>query len=244
MPFSRVGPSLGRGKSTTWKEAAMRNRVATAALAALAALALSGIAYATIPDDNGVIHGCYAKSGGSLRVIDAGVTNCSKSETSLNWNVKGATGPVGPQGAQGAQGAQGPQGPAGPQGPQGPQGAQGPSGFSHGYFASADNVAVAQEPAYSNQVSAIVPDGTYVITAEVAFEDGVDEPNGNCKLVVNGTKVQGSEVALKLGSANETLVDAETLSNGTNTIEVDCNLTDNTAVGSGHLALVKVDALN
>jgi hypothetical protein len=222
----------------------MSNRVAVIGLAVLAMLAVTGIAYATIPDDNGVIHGCYAKSGGALRVIDAGVTNCTKSETSLNWNVKGATGPVGPQGPQGAQGLQGPQGPAGPQGPQGPQGAQGPSGLSHGYFASADNVAVAQLPAYSNQVSTIVPAGTYAITAEVAFEDGTDEPNGFCKLVVNGTKVQGAEVALKVGVGSETFVDAETLSNGSNTIEVDCQLTDNTTVGSGHLSLVKVDALN
>jgi hypothetical protein len=214
------------------------------ALVVAGALAAAGAAYSTIPDSNGVIHGCYGKSGGGLRVIDNTVTNCAKTETSLNWNVAGATGPAGPQGAQGGQGPQGPAGPQGPQGSQGPQGAQGPSGVSHGYFASADNVAVAQIPAYSNQVSTIVPDGTYAITAQVAFEDGVNEPNGGCKLLVNGIKVQGAEVALKTGSGNETFVDAEPLSNGSNTIEVDCSLTDNTAVGSGHLSLVKVDALN
>jgi hypothetical protein len=222
----------------------MRNRVAVIGLAVLAMLAVSGIAYATIPDDNGVIHGCYAKSGGALRVIDAGVTNCSKSETSLNWNVKGATGPVGPQGAQGPQGPQGPPGPAGPQGPQGLQGAQGPSGLSHAYFASANNVPVAEFPASSNQVSKIVPDGTYVITAQVHFDDGTNEPGGFCNLLVNGSKVQGATVALKFGVGSETFVDAESLSNGNNTIEVDCGMDDNTAVASGHLSLVKVDALN
>jgi hypothetical protein len=33
-------------------------------------LAAAGIAYASIPDANGVIHGCYSKDNGSLRAID------------------------------------------------------------------------------------------------------------------------------------------------------------------------------
>lgn len=53
-----------------------------------------GIAYAAIPS-GGVINGCYQKSSGALRVIDAGTT-CKKGETSLDWNVEGATGAVGP----------------------------------------------------------------------------------------------------------------------------------------------------
>jgi hypothetical protein len=66
------------------------------------ALASAGITYAAIPD-NGVIHGCYAKNTGALRVIDTAQT-CTSKETLLNWNQ---TGPVGPQG------------PAGPPGPAG-----------------------------------------------------------------------------------------------------------------------------
>jgi hypothetical protein len=79
----------------------------------MAAAAVAGAAYATIPDGGGVIHGCYQKSGGSLRVIDASVTGCSSKETSLNWNVQGLQGPAGVQGQQGAQGPAGPPGPAG-----------------------------------------------------------------------------------------------------------------------------------
>ena len=71
---------------------------------------VAGVAYATIPDASGVIHACYSKSGGSLRVIDASVTTCKSGETSLSWSVQGIPGP------------QGPQGPAGPQGPQGEPG--------------------------------------------------------------------------------------------------------------------------
>ncbi len=61
----------------------MRRAMIVAVLFALATLA-TGIAYATIPESGGTIHGCYAKSGGSLPVIDAGVTNCKSGETSLD----------------------------------------------------------------------------------------------------------------------------------------------------------------
>jgi hypothetical protein len=81
------------------------------------ALVAGGVAYATIPDGSGVIHGCYAAKDGSLRVIDSGSgQSCDpKKESPLDWNV---------------QGAQGPAGPTGPVGPQGPQGDQGPAGIS------------------------------------------------------------------------------------------------------------------
>ena len=79
-------------------------RPAVVALAIVGTLVVAGgIAYATIPDSSGVIHGCYQKNQGTLRVIDAGTAQtCSSSETALNWSQ---TGP---------QGAQGPPGPTGP----------------------------------------------------------------------------------------------------------------------------------
>jgi hypothetical protein len=96
---------------------------------ALVAMALAGgVAYATIPDDTGVIHGCYAKSRGALRVIDGSVTNCKAGETSLNWNQAGQQGPPGVQGPKGDKGDPGPQGPKGDTGAAGPQGAKGDTG--------------------------------------------------------------------------------------------------------------------
>ncbi len=74
---------------------------------------LSVIAYASIPDAGGVVHGCYKKSGGSLRVIDDTTATCDNNETPIQWSQSG------PQGPQGPQGSQGPQGPAGPAGPGG-----------------------------------------------------------------------------------------------------------------------------
>jgi hypothetical protein len=101
----------------------------TAGLVVAAAASLAaGAAYATIPAGDGVIHSCYSKSGGALRVVDASVTNCKLGETSLNWDQHGQPGPQGPQGPAGPQGEQGPAGPQGEQGPAGPQGEQGPPG--------------------------------------------------------------------------------------------------------------------
>lgn len=99
-----------------------RRKILVGIAAAAVGLAVAGgVAYATIPSNN-VIDACYTRSGGTLRVIDATVTNCKASETALAWNVQGV------QGATGATGPQGPAGPAGPAGPQGPTGATGPAG--------------------------------------------------------------------------------------------------------------------
>jgi hypothetical protein len=88
---------------------------------AVVAASLAGTAYATIPGGDGVIHACYAKSGGTLRVIDASVTNCKSGETALNWSQQGQPGPKGDPGEPG------------PAGPPGEQGEPGPAGGLAGY---------------------------------------------------------------------------------------------------------------
>lgn len=206
-----------------------------------------GVAYATIPDSSGVIHGCYTKSGGNLSVIDASVKTCPSNATELDWSVQGPEGPMGPAGAQGAQGPVGPAGPQGPQGAQGPAGPAGPSGLSHGYLASSSNMAVGQFPAFSTVGSvASVPPAIYMITAQVALDDALNEPSGECRLAVNGSKVPNSDtpIVLKSGTGNLTLVAAATLTASGSTVEVDCVIGDNTTLANVNLALVTVDALN
>jgi len=81
-----------------------------AALLALS-LVLGGIAYASIPDPSGVIHGCYRTQNpaiGALIVIDDATQTCPSGTVPLNWNQEG------PQGATGAVGPTGPQGSVGP----------------------------------------------------------------------------------------------------------------------------------
>jgi hypothetical protein len=69
-------------------------------------LTASGIAYATIPDTSGVIHGCYVRSTGALKVIDTAKGQvCNSEQQALNWNqagpvgARGETGPRGPSGS-------------------------------------------------------------------------------------------------------------------------------------------------
>lgn len=101
------------------------------AVAFIAGLGAAGaIAFAQIPDSSGVIHACYNKSSGALRVIDpsAGRPCAPTGETALTFNQQGQAGAAGPAGATGSAGAAGPPGAGGPAGSTGAPGARGPKG--------------------------------------------------------------------------------------------------------------------
>ena len=86
---------------------ARRNVVAYLALG-VALGAVGGVAYSSIPDAQGVIHGCYSNTTtGALRVIDSPSDVCRGDETALDWNQQGQPG------LNGHPGAPGPQGPPG-----------------------------------------------------------------------------------------------------------------------------------
>jgi hypothetical protein len=77
-------------------------------------VAFGGGAYAaisSIPGPDGVIHGCYKKKKGNLRVV-AARKKCSHSERALSWNQVGRQGPQGIPGAPGAKGDKGDIGPS------------------------------------------------------------------------------------------------------------------------------------
>jgi hypothetical protein len=83
----------------------MKRLIITAAVAVAVAISGGAIAYASIPDSSGVIHGCYTVKTGALRVIDtAKGQTCATGQHSLNWNQKGAQGPAGPPGPAGVSG--------------------------------------------------------------------------------------------------------------------------------------------
>jgi hypothetical protein len=57
------------------------------ALVVVVGAAVAGIAYASIPDGSGVIHGCYSNKNGALRLIDTGAGGqCSDKETAVSWD--------------------------------------------------------------------------------------------------------------------------------------------------------------
>jgi Collagen triple helix repeat (20 copies) len=96
----------------------------------------AGVAYATIPDGNGVFTACRLNSVGTIRLIDptlpssSPLSHCTSLETQISWNQKGQAGAPGLQGTPGPAGQTGPQGPAGPKGDPGAVGANGPQGVS------------------------------------------------------------------------------------------------------------------
>src|ERR1035437_1905086 len=79
-------------------------------------LVLGGGAYAAtqgIPGSDGVIHGCYQKSKGTLRVVATGKKCQKKSELAIFWSQKGQPGAPGQTGVAGQPGATGAAGAAG-----------------------------------------------------------------------------------------------------------------------------------
>ena len=164
-----------------------------------AALALGSVALGSIPDGNGVIHSCYGKSGGNLRVLDAANATCGGNETGLTWNTtgpvgpqgpkgdKGDTGPAGPTGKDGATGekgdtgATGDTGPAGPAGPQGPKGDKGDkgdtgaAGLSDAYWSrqwTEVDIDYPYDQAPRTTVNYLtLPPGKYIVSGKATFED-------------------------------------------------------------------------
>ena len=67
----------------------MTRKLVPALLGAAAAMLLGSVAWAAIPDQVGVIHACYAKPGGALRVLDSDEDACKAHETELAWSQAG-----------------------------------------------------------------------------------------------------------------------------------------------------------
>lgn len=86
---------------------AVRKRILIGLAIIAVLISFGGVAYASIPGPDGVIHGCRKTTDGSARIIDS-AASCPSGFTAINWNQ---TGPQGPVGATGATGAAGPSGP-------------------------------------------------------------------------------------------------------------------------------------
>lgn len=125
---------------------ARRNVVAYLALGA-ALGAAGGVAYSSIPDSQGVIHGCYDDTTGALRVIDTDASGvCRGGETALDWNQQGQPGPTGHTGVPG---------PAGPPG----------AALTYGKSASGP-VALPSPGQPKTIATLVVPGGSYAIFAK------------------------------------------------------------------------------
>jgi len=105
------GMSLGIFRLRVWHAAAV--------LAVIVAGPFAALAHGSVPDSNGVIHGCRDRITAIARIIDTAKTQCLLTEAPITWNQTGPKGSPGPSGPAGPQGSPGSPGPAGAQGPQG-----------------------------------------------------------------------------------------------------------------------------
>jgi hypothetical protein len=135
------------------------------AFVVVVAIAVAGIAYASIPDANGVIHGCYAKTTGKLRVIDSGGNGCTSGENPLDWSQ---TGPTGTTGSTGATGATGPTGPTGALS----------SAYLDAYEPALEVVPAGNAVVFDSVVNAsgitLGPGGTFTVAASGVYQVTVD----------------------------------------------------------------------
>ena len=74
-----------------------------------------------------VLYACLNTGNGGVRIVGA-TEECRATETRVQWNIVGSTGPQGERGPQGATGAIGPTGPAGATGATGQTGLTGETG--------------------------------------------------------------------------------------------------------------------
>ena len=212
-----------------------RGVVWSAAAAIAVAATAGGIAYASIPDAGGTIHGCYSTKDGTLRVIDPSASqSCDpKHDGALEWNVQGQQGPAGPTG------------PAGPQGPTGATGPHGPAGSTHGYETNAIST-IPGNNTFSDTISISgLPDGNYLFWAQV---EALGNPGDVVYCYVDGTNRTGYTVEEALspdfGTANPVIVGAATLSGGNSTVAVQCGSEGSKMTGYSALSLIPVAALN
>jgi hypothetical protein len=194
-------------------------------------LAGVGIAYATIPDSNGVIHACYQTLKGSLRVVDS-TESCSNGEAPLSWNQ---TGPPGPPGVQGPPG---------------------PSGSSHAYTDSNEQWQAGLSPNATTITQLTLPAGNYVVLATGSVvKNGIFNTTGSdndVKCFLNDPNDNTLAASEATASGDYTaavpymLVGTVSLPTG-GTITVDCaTLTGSVAseVDFNSLVATKVDAVN
>jgi hypothetical protein len=180
----------------------MRSKIVGAALAGASLMVVSGAAYESIPDDGGVIHGCYATSDvllglahtkGDLRVSEDGT--CRSYETPVSWSEhgpQGAAGPQGPQGVQGQAGPAGPQGPPGVQGPVGPKGDPGPGGTSDLWWVPTNEVLI-NDGQSKTVVSAVVPPGVYLAHSDIYAGAVAEFGDITCHLLIPGAQASTTQ---------------------------------------------------
>jgi hypothetical protein len=216
-------------------------RTAAVGLIALAVAAVAAaIAYASIPDSNGLFHGCYGITGqgqpagnATLRVIDPDTQACKSNERPLDWNQTG------------------PQGPTGPQGQTGPTGPQGPEGSGHAFIATTQGSVTIHHNLANIVTLTGLPAGNYLVWSPVfvIFDDETGT-NDVCEWRINGSQIVVPEGDTFMFDAHDDAFGRAdisghvTLATDNSTIEVLCDANTDGAEAHGQITALKVGAIN
>lgn len=191
-----------------------------------ALLVAGGIAYATIPDADGVIHACYQKNQGALRVIDTDkAQTCSSSESTLTWSQ---TGP------QGQPGQQGPPGPTGPSDVWSVDGYQ--AGFKNLPFQTPVNLAT----------TSTLPAGIYFVQAETEAENVLSTSTAYFCDLVDSSNTPYQETRVTSADWVTIPVQAVITLNSSDTISLQCEAANSagTEAFNWQLAAIKVGTMH
>jgi hypothetical protein len=177
-------------------------------------VALGGGAYAavsTIPASDGIIHGCYKKHRGSLRLVPRG-RRCARSENAIAFRETGRPGLRGSAGRRGVKGLTGAAGPAGAAAAPGARGEQGPAGPGASSFATSihENAETPPLATLANGITVTASCSGSAVSVSISA-------SGPARLQVSGTASEGKAVealdtndvveALAVGAAQTVDVD-------------------------------------
>ena len=197
--------------------------------------AAAGIAYAAIPDSNGVYTACMLDKVGTVRLIDPSLpasnlmSHCTNVETKFTFNQQGPQGPPGLPGAQGKDGAPGANGKDGADGKDG-QPFSGTFTSPNGQFSITVDDTGIKLAGPSNSIE-LKPDGTIETRTDTSFDltsggaanlvagSSLNLQSGGATSLVAGSSLSatsGTATTLDADSLNVQTSKAATLSVGTN----------------------------
>jgi hypothetical protein len=210
----------------------LRGRAAVVVVVVVAVAAAGGIAYASIPDTQGVIHACYSTNGATatngtqLSIIDPARASCTKNQQSIAWSQ---TGPPGQDGADGQDGQDGQDGAKGDKGDPGPSDAF--TNYGDGVHAIGDGLT-------QTVASVTVPAGSYILTGTVAAGSLDGFPEFLTCSFTGGT-VHGVVALIQSDGRSAVLADS-TVTGTANPIFLRCFMQGGSSTASGQIAAIHV----
>ena len=223
-------------------------------IAAMAAA--GGIAYASIPDSEGVIHACYnpkTPSGSQLYVIDSDTRSCAKGQTELTWSRTGPPGTDGvsvtsealtadPEASNCPDGgskftAAGDNVTYACNGAKGDPGETGPPGPTAAYVNHDDSSHSIAEGDTQTVSSVTVPAGSYVLSGSVGAGSLDTNEFMQCQFI--GAGVNG-QIALVQRNGRVPVLGDATVSNTTNPIFLRCLASSGASTAVGEMIATRV----